>query len=246
MRVCIITDNNYILDNLNQILQKKSLPDCTFDFYYTSWNKAFQKQYGTDGVIRPVLLKKQDHSFFDDYDLFISLHCKQLFPAEMVEKYRCINVHPGYNPYNRGWFPQVFSIINKKPIGATIHLMDAELDHGDILYQKKLEIYPYETSKDVYYRILKAEMELMDEHLEDIINGNYKAVKMSDEGNIFYKKDFDDLCKLDLNQKATYGEVIDRLRALTFSPYDNAFFYDEDGSKIYVGITIKKEEKTNS
>ena len=82
----------------------------------------------------------------------------------------------------------------------------------------------------------------MDEHLDDILSGSCNPVKMKSEGNINYKKDFDELCKLDLNQKATYGEVIDRLRALTFSPYENAYFYDEAGNKIYVGITLKKEE----
>ncbi|MDO4413627.1 MAG: dTDP-4-amino-4,6-dideoxyglucose formyltransferase [Erysipelotrichaceae bacterium] len=243
MRVCIITDNSYIYDNFIRILNHKSHIDAEFDFYYTSWNKAFKEKYGENGLMKPVLLKNQDQSFFDSYDLFISLHCKQLFPEYMVKNYTCINVHPGYNPYNRGWFPQVFSIINKKPIGVTIHLMDAELDHGDILYQKKLEIYPYETSKDVYNRILETEMELMDEHLEEILNSTYTPVKMDSEGNINYKKDFDELCKLDLDEKATYRDVIDRLRALTFSPYENAYFYDEEGNKIYVGITLKKEEK---
>lgn len=242
MRVCIITDNNYIFSNFQRILESKSHLDAEFDFYYTSWNKSFHNQYGDNGLIRPILLKNQDQSFFDSYDLFISLHCKQLFPEHMVKEHTCINVHPGYNPYNRGWFPQVFSIINKKPIGVTIHLMDEELDHGDILYQKELKIHEYETSKDVYNRILETEMELMDQHLEDILMKKYLPAKMESEGNINFKKDFDEICKLDLNEKATYREVIDRLRALTFSPYENAYFYDEDGNKIYVGITLKKEE----
>ncbi len=85
----------------------------------------------------PICLKECDNSFFDKYILFISLHCKQIFPQRLTDNYRCINIHPGYNPYNRGWFPQVFSILNKNTAGVTIHEIDQELDHGPIIYQEK-------------------------------------------------------------------------------------------------------------
>ena len=65
---------------------------------------------------------------------------------------------------------------------------------------------------------------------------------MADEGNINYKADFDALCPIDLNEPATYGAVIDRLRALTHAPYQNAYFVDTDGKKVYVGITLRKED----
>ena len=66
---------------------------------------------------------------------------------------------------------------------------------------------------------------------------------MESEGNINYKQDFDALCEIDRDKPATYGEVIDFLRALTHAPYNNAYFYDTDGKKVYVGITLKKEER---
>lgn len=242
MRVCIITDNTYIFESFSKLIAKSKRKDVEYDFYYSASNKAFREKFGANGAMKPVKLKEQSSDFFSLYDLFISLHCKQMFPPEMVDNHTCINVHPGYNPYNRGWFPQVFSIINKKPVGATVHLMDREMDHGDILYQKKLELLSHDTSKDIYNRILEAEMELIEEHLDDILDKKYTPFPMENEGNLNLKKDFDRLCELDLDEKATYGEVIDRLRALTFSPYDNAYFFDNDGNKIYVGITLKKEE----
>ncbi len=240
--VCVLTDNIYIFNNFQDILKERPDIDAHFDFYYTSWNKAFREMFGEDGAMKPLRLKDQDETFYSRYDLFISLHCKQLFPEMMVNHHTCINVHPGYNPYNRGWFPQVFGIINKLPIGVTIHLMDAELDHGAILYQEELKLEDYETSKDIYQRILALEIRLMKEHLDEILAGTYTAKPMESEGNINMKADFDELCRLDLNETATYGEVIDRLRALTFAPYNNAYFYDQDGNKIYVGITLTKSE----
>ena len=241
MKVCIITDNLYIYNHFRDLLQRKP-QQAEFDFYYATWNHAFRDLFGEDGGMKPIRLRDQGDEFFNAYDLFISLHCKQLFPDKMVQEHTCINVHPGLNPYNRGWFPQVFGIMNRMPIGVTIHLMDTELDHGPIIYQKQLHLGAEETSKDVYERILATEMELIEEHLEDLLTGNYTTKPMPFEGNINYKEDFEALREIDLNKQATYGEVIDFLRAMTHAPYNNAYFLDEDGKRIYIGVTMKKEE----
>lgn len=240
MRVCVVTDNLYIYEHFVELIDRKP-QKATFDFYYASWNKAFKVLFKDSEKMKPIKLKEQTDSFFNKYDLFISLHCKQLFPDKMVNEHMCINVHPGYNPYNRGWFPQVFGIINKKPIGVTIHKMDTELDHGPILYQKELELRAVDTSKDVYERILQTEMDLVEEHLDDILSGNYELHPMKEEGNLNTKCDYEAMLEIDLNKQATYGEVIDFLRAMTHEPYDNAYFYDKDGNKIFVTVKLKKE-----
>ena len=236
MNICIFTDNAYIYEGFCALLPR--FPEHTFDFFYSPQNRAFSPREN----FRPLRLKEQTPDFYDRYDLFLSLHSKQLFPDALVENHLCINVHPGLNPHNRGWFPQVFSILNGLPAGVTIHKMDTELDHGPILWQEELPIYPQDTSKDVYDRILAKELELLDRHLEDILTGNYTLTPMAEEGNINYKADFDALCPIDLNEPATYGQVIDRLRALTHAPYQNAYFIDKDGKKVYVGITLRKED----
>lgn len=242
MNVCIITDNFYIYEHFVKLLEKKQYTDHRFDFFYSPWNRAFAEKFGDGDGMRPIRLRDQGETFFDAYDLFLSLHCKQLFPDAMVNGHLCINVHPGYNPHNRGWFPQVFSIINGLPIGVTIHKMDTELDHGPILWQEALQIGTHETSKDVYDRILALEMQMMDVHLDDLLSGNFTLTPMAEEGNVNYKQDFDDLCRIDPDRPATWGEVIDYLRAMTHAPYQNAYFIDEDGKRVYVGITLKKED----
>ena len=167
MNICIFTDNAYIYEGFCALLPR--FPEHTFDFFYSPWNAAFSPREN----FRPLRLKEQGADFYDRYDLFLSLHSKQLFPDALVENHLCINVHPGLNPHNRGWFPQVFSILNGLPVGVTIHKMDAALDHGPILWQEELPIYPQDTSKDVYDRILTKELELLDAHLGDILTGNY-------------------------------------------------------------------------
>lgn len=239
MRVCVITDNRYIYKSFRTIAEKKGK---NYEFYYYCSVKGNNfSDLDVDGGIQPVRLKLLNSEWFNDYDVFFSLHCKQIFPDVMVENHRCINVHPGLNPYNRGWFPQVFSIINGLPAGVTIHEMDKELDHGPTIFQREIKINSYDTSKDVYNRILETEMELLEEHFEELIEGRYTANAILTEGNINYMADFKSLCKLDMEQKGTLREHLNLLRAVSFAGYKNAY-YKEHGEKIYVTISFEHGE----
>lgn len=174
------------------------------------------------------------------YSLILSIHCKQIFPPELVNSVRCVNIHPGYNPINRGWYPQVFSIINDTIIGATIHEIDRELDHGNIIDREKVKKYNFDTSLTLYNRIIDKEIELLKKNIHSILSNSYTSYKPENEGNIYLKKHFDQICELDLSEKMTVKELIDRLRALTHGAYKNAFFFDGN-KKVYVSINLENE-----
>ena len=240
MRACVLTDNEYSYHNFKRMVKCKGI-ERHFDYYYSPFNSDFSQRYGNSDEIKPLALKLTEKTFFDAYDLVLSLHCKQIFPAELVEQHRCINVHPGLNPYNRGWFPHVFSIVNKLPAGVTIHEMDSEIDHGKIICQEQIEINDHETSFDIYQKLLKTEAKLLDEYIEVIMSGNYDATYPICEGNVNYKRDFEAMCALDLERTGKFREFLDILRATTFDQFDNAYFYGKDGKKIYISIKLKKE-----
>lgn len=242
MRICVITDNEFLYGKFKEIIMDMAYAKYHFEFYYSWGNKEFGERYKDNRNFLPINLREEGDGFYSQYDLFLSLHCKQLFPGRLVDCYRCVNVHPGYNPYNRGWFPQVFSILNQKPAGVTIHEMDRKLDHGAIICQEYVPIHPYDTSWNAYKRIQDMEVKMLDRHLIDIIEKNYITTDMLSEGNVNTKADFEKLCLIDLGKKATYGEVIDLLRATTFAGYDNAYFMDQEGNKIYVSISLKKAD----
>ncbi|WP_299714639.1 dTDP-4-amino-4,6-dideoxyglucose formyltransferase [uncultured Tenacibaculum sp.] len=184
----------------------------------------------------------RDNKFIDELietkDLIISIHCKQLFPSKLIEKVKCINVHPGYNPINRGWYPQVFAIINDVEIGATIHEIDEKLDNGNIISRSKVKKYSFDTSYTLYNRVVNEEIKILKENINFIVDNTYKSIKPEGKGNLYLKKDFNELCVLDLNEKCTMGEAINKLRALTHGSYKNAFFIDESNNKVYVSIDL--------
>jgi methionyl-tRNA formyltransferase len=239
MNILVVTDNVYLFEQFKKIVSGASaLKDCRFDF--TCTNKAL---FAGHDDIHPIDIKGQYASqIIGVYDLVISIHCKQLFPKEMIAQVRCINVHPGLNPFNRGWYPPVFSIINKLPVGATIHEIDEEIDHGPIICQQEVPVFPYDTSLDVYNRVLQAELELLQTHLVDIVFHRYQTTIPADEGHVNLSRHFREMCKLDLDKPMTMGESIDLLRALTHHPYKNAYFIDkETGKKIYVSVSLHPE-----
>lgn len=244
MNILIVSDNKFLVEQFHQILVEKKLKNAhQWDYACSPVNKALLNDSSLPVKMKAIVMKEQGEQLVDKYDLIFSLHCKQLFPAALVKNVKCINVHPGLNPYNRGWFPQVFSILNKKKSGATIHEIDEQLDHGAIIAQKEVPIESWDTSLTAYNKIQEAEIELLRENLENILSGNYTTTTPAEEGNVNLKKDFNELCEIDMQKQATVGETIDYLRAMTHGSYANAWFIDKaTGKKVYVKVELKPED----
>jgi len=236
-KIFVLTDNKVVYRNIRKILDTKS---CVSAYFYCSLENNVFRDEIERGEVAPLARRDNYRLLIDGgFSLGISAHSKQVFPSELVKAVLCINIHPGLNPYNRGWYPHVFSIINGLPTGVTIHVMDEKIDHGDIIVQEEVKICMHETSKDVYRKILKKEAELFKKSIDLILSGDFKRTQPVSEGNYNSIQDYKNLCKIDLNKVVTMGEAINYLRAMTHPPYTNAFFYDEEGRKVYVSIRLE-------
>ncbi|MBG24874.1 MULTISPECIES: dTDP-4-amino-4,6-dideoxyglucose formyltransferase [Croceibacter] len=241
-KILIITDNLDISKKLKKIIRAKNIEDL---FYYSvsPFSKKNEFSNALDCTVSSFDMRMEGDvlEIINSYDLVLSIHCKQIFPEKLLKSVRCINIHPGYNPINRGWYPQVFSIIQNLPVGATIHEIDTEIDHGNIIAREFVEKKNTDTSLTLYLRIVEKELQLFDKNIIDIINDNYKTSVPECEGNLFLKKDFNKLKEIDLNEKSTAWTLINKLRALTHGNYNNAYFINpETGKKIYVSISLKE------
>lgn len=246
-KTLIISDNTFLCESFFEVCRSLEIPEKMFDVAHSPSNKSFRPLISDSILVQSLDVKKEANIIIEKYDLVLSLHCKQLFPLELISAVKCINVHPGYNPYNRGWYPQVFSIINKNPIGATIHEIDDQLDHGDIIAQKQLEVKMSDTSGSLYKNILQLEIELLRNYLIPILKNNYKTKSAKTEGNVNYKSDFKALLEIDLSKNQTIGETIDLFRALTHEEYKNAYFIDnKTGMKVYVNLILSYEKGGSS
>lgn len=242
-KILVISDNEPLVNRFKALIGAGLFDGHVFDFAFSPRNTALAEKFAGSAAFFPINVKTQYGDIIAGYDLVVSLHCKQLFPPDLVRGIRCVNVHPGLNPFNRGWFPQVFSILNGKPCGATIHEIDEQLDHGGIIAQKEVAIESWDTSLTAYNKILDAEMELIEAHMPAIIEGNYTTTTPSQEGNLNLKKDYDALCQIQLTDTDTFQNHLNRLRALTHGSYMNAYYLDENGRKVFLKLELFPENK---
>lgn len=243
--VLVISDNLSLCKRFIEIIERKKISNCLFTFSISPFSNKEDFNILNGESIKVFDLKSHEHIEFikSNYDLVFSIHCKQIFPVELINYLKCINIHPGFNPINRGWYPQVFSIINKTPIGATIHEIDKELDHGFIIDREQVDKTSFDTSGTLYNKIIDKEIELLENNIEKIIYNNYEVIEPESEGNLFLKKDFNKLLELDLNEQVSVGNLIDRLRALTHGDFRNAYFVDPNSQKkIFVNIELTPED----
>jgi methionyl-tRNA formyltransferase len=230
MRSLILTDNAFALEMSRELANRFGDIDIR------------QSRGGTLQDLPVIDARRDIDRIIRDYGLVISIHCRQFFPASLVNAVRCVNVHPGFNPSNRGWFPQIFSLINGKPAGVTIHEMDEQLDHGPIIVQEEVQLRRWDTSGSAYRRIMLAERRLLMANFPMIRDGTYETYSPG-EGNLNTKEDFERLKRIDLNETGTFADFLNRLRALTHNEVRNAYFDDDSGQKVFVRVILEPEKQ---
>ncbi len=175
-------------------------------------------------------------------DYVVSCGYRHIVPEEILDipSEGCLNLHSSYLPYNRGANPNVWSIVDDTPAGVTIHWMDSGIDTGDIIARERVSIEFSDTGKDLYERLEDAQVELFQEVWPKILSGELAELSQSEEaGTSHQASEFDELCQLDPDEEFRVKDFLNRLRALTYPPYDNAEI-EIDGETYYVEIDITK------
>jgi methionyl-tRNA formyltransferase len=153
----------------------------------------------------------------------------------------CINLHPSWLPYNRGAHPNVWSIIEGTPAGTTLHYVDAGVDTGDIIAQKKVDVEPSDTGETLYCRLERASVELFRHAWPEIRAG--KAPRISQSGAVVSchrTRDLEALDEIDLEATYKAKDLIDLIRARTFRPHPGAYFRSH-GKKIFLRLDLADE-----
>ena len=132
-------------------------------------------------------------------EFIISYGYKYLITKDIIDifKGKIINLHISFLPFNRGYYPNLWSHLEGSPSGVTIHLINEQIDGGEILLQKQVEIDPKKHSFRSSYFILRKEIELL-------LKSNWKSLKLGEipgkisinEGSYKNKKDGDEILQL--------------------------------------------------
>jgi methionyl-tRNA formyltransferase len=149
----------------------------------------------------------------------------------------CINIHPSWLPYNRGAFPNVWTILDHTPCGVTIHLLDEGVDTGPILCQREVPVAPTDTGETLYHRLEEACIELFRDSWPAIARGAISATPQAGHGSLHRRRDVESIDQIDLDRLYRAGDLIDLLRARTFRGYPGAYFVHE-GRRVYLRLSL--------
>lgn len=129
----------------------------------------------------------------------ISFGYNYIFPPSVIEYCPIINLHASYLPWNRGPVPNFWSWLTDCPKGVTIHYIDAGVDTGDIIAQKKLDwLHDGMTLNQTYWATIEALVELFAETWPLIREGKNQRYPQLGQGSCHTFKDlilFQDILK---------------------------------------------------
>ena len=169
-------------------------------------------------------------------DYIFSFYYRYMIPAQILAcaKIAALNMHGSLLPKYRGRAPVNWAILHgETQTGATLHIMEAKPDAGDIVSQSAVSIGPNETATDVFSKVSQAAVAVMNEVLSSLIQGNVpRKPNELQKGSYFGGRKPSD-GQIHWNQKAV--QVHNLVRAVA-PPYPGAFTVHQ-GQTMIVGRT---------
>lgn len=131
-----------------------------------------------------------------------------------VPKLASVNIHPSLLPKYRGPNPYLQTIKNGEPFsGFTFHLIDEKFDNGAILYQKRIEIQPYYTSKELREKTTFEVRQSIPEFLVALDKGEIIPLEQNERLATYFPNIEEEEMMLDFEREGA-KEISARVRAL--------------------------------
>jgi len=189
----------------------------------------------------PVLSKLDE---IPDCDIIYSIQFHEILKVKDINKASqiAVNLHMAPLPEYRGSNQFSFALIDqKKEFGTTIHAMDAGVDNGDILFQKRFPIPDNCWVGDLYDLTYHASVKLFEQTISHIVNGNYNRLPqealIAKYGSQFhYRREIDDIKVIELYWDK---EKIERHIRATAMPGFESPYCIIDGKKIFFSPYVK-------
>ena len=195
-------------------------------------------------VLQPTKLKAPE--FLDElkktnWDLFVVASYGKIIPQAVLDipKHGTINVHPSLLPRLRGASPIQSAILKENETGMTIMLMDADMDHGPILKQEKLDIKNWPPKiTELENMMIEVGGRLLNEVIPLWIDGKIKPKEQDHNKATFIDKINKKEALIDFNDDPFWNYR--KIQALqNYKPY---FFTERNDKKIRVIIKEAKFE----
>ncbi len=117
-------------------------------------------------------------------DLIITAAYGQFIPQVLLDypKFGCINAHGSLLPRYRGGAPIQRAIINgEKQTGITIQYMVKQMDRGDILAKRAIDIGIEDTNSTMFEKLSDLALDMLIDLLPKLFEGNVEALAQNEE-----------------------------------------------------------------
>jgi methionyl-tRNA formyltransferase len=162
-------------------------------------------------------------------DVIVVMAYGQILPREVLEipRMACLNLHASLLPRWRGAAPvQAAIAAGDRETGITIMYMDEGLDTGDILLERKSEIYPDDTGGSLHDRLAQIAPDALLESLRLLTTGTAPRISQDNTLATYASKLKREHGKIDWAEPA---QVIER-KIRAFNPWPGAFMKIETGN----------------
>jgi methionyl-tRNA formyltransferase len=157
-------------------------------------------------------------------DLIVVVAYGQILPRAILDlpRHGCLNVHTSLLPKFRGAAPIQWAIANgETETGVTVMKMDAGLDTGPIVSQRRTPILPADDSATLHDRLARLGAELLAHTIPDFVAGKIQPIPQPADGVSHAPKIKKEDGRIDWKLPAK--TVWNRLRA--FTPWPGAFTF---------------------
>lgn len=166
-------------------------------------------------------------------DYLFSFYFRRMLPPALLATARiaALNMHGSLLPKYRGRVPVNWAVLHgERETGATLHVMEAKPDAGDIVAQQALPILPDDTAKDVFDKVTVAAEIALWSVLPQLMRGQLpRRPNPLAQGSYFGGRKPED-GRLDWTRPA--AELYNLIRAVA-PPYPGAFF-ESGGRRLVV------------
>ena len=117
-------------------------------------------------------------------DILVVVAYGRILPDEMlnIAKFGAINVHASLLPKYRGAAPIQWAVLNGDKItGVSTMYLASEMDTGDVIYTAETEIGEFETSGELFDRLMVMGAELLHKTLTDIEAGTAPRIPQNND-----------------------------------------------------------------
>lgn len=145
----------------------------------TIWFNSVQKLCKQRGLAYQIVERAELPSLLPQLkaiapDYLFSFYYRFMLPTELLEsaKIAALNMHGSLLPKYRGRAPVNWAVLHgETETGATLHVMEAKPDAGDIVEQVAVPIEIHENAKQVFDKVSQAAKRVMEKVLPQLLRG---------------------------------------------------------------------------